>query len=126
MYVYIEKCEHAERNLLNKHIKILSGIIISMFKSFREKSYLLGYMIIIYGFCRFGYFCFNIAHAVLNNKERTVIDSNSITIVGEMHFNYTNLIFTISFSLLYSIVLILLGVFIIKKGNKKRKNNTIQ
>ncbi|MGK0467381.1 MAG: hypothetical protein ACJAX4_002682 [Clostridium sp.] len=96
-----------------------------MFKIIREKLYLLGYTIIIYSICQFGYICFNFAHAILNNKERTIIDSNSITTIGKMHFNYTNIFFVISLCLIYSIALILLGVFIIKKRNKTRINNTI-
>jgi|GEM_PF-6209238 hypothetical protein len=96
-----------------------------MFKIIREKLYLLGYIIIMYGISQFGYICFNFAHAILNNKERTVIDSNSITTIGKMHFNYINIFFVIFLCLIYSIALILLGVFIIKKGNKNRINNPI-
>ncbi len=96
-----------------------------MFKIIREKLYLLGYIIIMYSIYQFGYIGFNLAHDILNNKERTIIDSNSITTIGKMHFNYINIFFVISWHLIYSIALILLGVFIIKKGNKNRINNTI-
>ena len=96
-----------------------------MFKIIREKLYLLGYIIIVYSVCQFGYICFNFAHAILNNKERTIIEPNSITTIGKMHFNYTNIFFVILLCLIFSIALILLGVFIIKKGNKNRIKNTI-
>jgi hypothetical protein len=96
-----------------------------MFKTIREKLYLLGYIIIMYGISRFGYICFYFAHLILNNKDRTVIDSNSITTIGKLNFNYLNIIFVISFYLIYSIALILLGIFIIKKRNRKNINNTI-
>ncbi|MBZ9626412.1 hypothetical protein G9F71_026780 [Clostridium sp. FP2] len=92
-----------------------------MFKIIREKLYLLGYIIIMYSIGQFGYIGFNLAHDISNNKERTVIDSNSITTIGKMHFNHINIFLW----LIYSIALILLGVFIIKKRNKNRLNNTI-
>jgi hypothetical protein len=96
-----------------------------MFKTIREKLYLLGYIIITYGISRFGYICFYFAHIILNNKEQTVIESNSIVTIGKMHFNYINIILVISIYLIYSIALISLGVLVVKKGNKKRINNTI-
>ncbi|MFT5871750.1 MAG: hypothetical protein ACI8WT_000670 [Clostridium sp.] len=95
-----------------------------MFKIIRGKLYLLGYIIIMYAICQFGYIAFNFAHAILNNKERTIIDSNSITTIGKMNFSYINIFFVISFWLIYSIALIFLGIFIIKKGNKNRINTT--
>lgn len=92
-----------------------------MFKTIKEKSYLLGYIIIMYGISRLGYICFYFTHDIFNNTEQTVIESKSITIIGETHFNYINIIFVICFYL----ILIFLGIYIIKRQNKKKINNTI-
>lgn len=96
-----------------------------MIKAIREKLYLAGYIIILYGISRFGYICFYFAHIILNNKERTIIESNGITTIGKMQFNYINIIFVILFYLVFSIALTLLGIYIIKKGNKKKINKTV-
>jgi uncharacterized membrane protein len=100
-----------------------------MINQIKGKLYLLGYAMIFYGIIRFGYFVyisFYLGNAILNNQEQTIIDSNSVTIISKSQFDYTNIILVISLYFAYSIVPILLGVFIIKKRNKGRINSAIK
>ncbi len=102
--------------MLNSIIMILiRKVYITMFKIIIKKLYLIGYIIIIYGIFQLGYLCFYFINTFLTNKERTVIEPNGISTISKIHFNYINIIFVVCFF----IFLILLGFFIIKKGNKK-------
>lgn len=91
-----------------------------MFKIIKQKDCVLGYGIIIFAIGQFGYACYHIVHAILNNKERIIIEPNSITRIGASQFNYTNIIILMVIFLVYNIGLVLLGTFIIKKGIRKR------
>lgn len=96
-----------------------------MFKIIREKWYLLGYIIITCSIGQFAYICFKFAYAILNNKERTVVNSNGIATIGKTHFYYTNIFLLIFVCLIFSSALIWLGVFIIKKGKKNGIRKTM-
>lgn len=100
-----------------------------MINKIREKQYLLGYPIIFYGIIRFVHFvyiCFYFGNDILNNQERTIINSNSVITISKSHFEYINIILIILFYLVYSIVIVLLGIHVIKKGSMKRLNNAIR
>lgn len=94
---------------------------ITMIRLVREKLYLVGYVIILYGICRLGYICFYFADAILHNEERTVIDANSISTIGKTQFHYGNIAIVIIYYLIYSIALSLLGTYVIKKGRRSKK-----